>query len=367
MAEWVPPAQLLPRLDQLKSNLRRWKPLEWVLFWGVVPAILLLVFALPQAVRDEYLILNTVSPWRVQTWFLSSYAHSQLYPHLAGNLAFYLIVLLMIFAFEDNRRRFWLLAGWSFLVVPFMSSLLTILFWDFIGRNTTGQGFSAITGALLAYAIFIFVVWGIGEKLGVFDDPELFTGSRVPQGDPAPKSDGSEGDGAVQGGGGTKWLLPSRGDRGPSGPGKGTLWTEPGLSRGVGAPRDRAGIVQGGGGTKWLLPSRGDRGPSGPGKGTLWQGSRARYLVAKILLAVILALIVVMGLESGVFMDVGGSVSNGIAHFGGFITSLVLLLAFDLQYERRRYFDTMLAAAILVGVFWYGLYLARLVKVVTGG
>jgi hypothetical protein len=321
MAEWVPPAQLLPRLDQLKSNLRRWKPLEWVLFWGVVPAILLLVFALPQAVRDEYLILNTVSPWRVQTWFLSSYAHSQLYPHLAGNLAFYLIVLLMIFAFEDNRRRFWLLAGWSFLVVPFMSSLLTILFWDFIGRNTTGQGFSAITGALLAYAIFIFVVWGIGEKLGVFDDPELFTGSRVPQGDPAPKSDGSEGDGAVQGGGGTKWLLPSRGDRGPSGPGKGTLWT----------------------------------------------GSRARYLVAKILLAVILALIVVMGLESGVFMDVGGSVSNGIAHFGGFITSLVLLLAFDLQYERRRYFDTMLAAAILVGVFWYGLYLARLVKVVTGG
>jgi hypothetical protein len=123
----------------------------------------------------------------------------------------------------------------------------------------------------------------------------------------------------------------------------------------------------GGGGTKRLLPSRGDRGPSGPGKGTLWQGSRARYLVAKILLAVILALIVVMGLESGVFMDVGGSVSNGIAHFGGFITSLVLLLAFDLQYERRRYFDTMLAAAILVGVFWYGLYLARLVKVVTGG
>jgi hypothetical protein len=271
MAEWVPPAQLLPRLDQLKSNLRRWKPLEWVLFWGVVPAILLLVFALPQAVRDEYLILNTVSPWRVQTWFLSSYAHSQLYPHLAGNLAFYLIVLLMIFAFEDNRRRFWLLAGWSFLVVPFMSSLLTILFWDFIGRTTTGQGFSAITGALLAYAIFIFVVWGIGEKLGVFDNPALFT------------------------------------------------------------------------------------------------GSRARYLVVKILLAVILALIVVMGLESGVFMDVGGSVSNGIAHFGGFITSLVLLLVFDLKYERRRYFDTMLAAAILVGVFWYGLYLARLVKVVTGG
>jgi hypothetical protein len=271
VAGWVVPAPVLPKIGQVKSNLRRWSPLEWILFWGVVPAILLLVWALPQAVRDDWFILDTVSPWKVGTWFLSSYAHSELYPHLLGNLVFYSIVLLMIFAFEEDRRRFRLLAGWSFLAVPVVSSLLTILFWDLIGRTTTGQGFSAVTGALLAYAMFIFVIWGVGEGLVVLDRPELFT------------------------------------------------------------------------------------------------GSRARFLVVKILLAVILSLIVVMGLMTGVFMDVGDSVSNGIAHFGGFITALVLLLLFDLKYEKRRYFDTMLAAAILVGILWYGYYLVKLVGVLTGG
>jgi hypothetical protein len=271
MAEWVPPASLMPKLDQAKSNLRRWSPLEWVFFWGVIPALLLFIYSLPQPIRNDWFILNTQYSGRIQTWFLSSFTHSQLYPHLAGNLAFYFTTLLMIFAFEENRRRFWILAGWSFLAVPFLSSFLTMFFWDFIGRTTTGQGFSAVTGALLAYAMFIFVVWGVGEKLEVFDNPELFS------------------------------------------------------------------------------------------------GTRSRYLVLKILLAVILALIVVMGLETGVFMDVGGSVSNGIAHFGGFITSLLLLLVFDLKYERRRYFDTMLAAAILVGILWYGYYLVKLAEVVTGG
>jgi Fe-S-cluster containining protein len=58
-------------------------------------------------------------------------------------------------------------------------------------------------------------------------------GSRVPKGDPAPKEPGLPG-----GGGGTKWLLPSRGVGAP------LDW--------VGAPRGGAGIVQGGGGTKGL-------------------------------------------------------------------------------------------------------------------
>jgi hypothetical protein len=271
MADWVPPAQLPPNLDRVKSNLLSWKPVEWVICWGLIPAFLLLVYLLPQGIRDENFILNTASPWRFQTWFLSSYTHSQLYPHLIGNLAFYFIILLMIFAFEEDRRRFRIMAGWSFLAVPILSSLLTILFWDFIGRTTTGQGFSAVTGALLAYAMFAFIIWGVGEGLVVLDRPGLFA------------------------------------------------------------------------------------------------GSRARYLMVKILLAVILALIVVMGVETGVFMDVGGSVSNGIAHFGGFITGLAVVLVYDLKYERRRYFDTMFAAAILVGIFWYGMYLARLIRVVTGG
>jgi hypothetical protein len=257
------------KLRQILSNLKSRSPTDWLLFWIVVPALLLVIYAFPQDIRDTYLILNTSEPWRVQTIFLSSYTHSQLYPHLMGNLAFYFVVLAMIFAFEDNRRRFRIMAGWAFLAVPFVSSFLTILFWGFLGRSTTGQGFSAIVGALLAYAMFIFVVWGTRDKLPAFDHPELFT------------------------------------------------------------------------------------------------GSGARFTVLKVLLTVILVLIMVMGLLSGIFMDAGGSVSNGIAHFGGFISSLVVFLAVDLKTERRRYFDAMLGASILIGVFWYGLYLVNLIRLIT--
>jgi len=270
MEEPGPDSDYRIKLMQIRSNLKNWKFFEWTIFWVVIPALLFFIYALPQGIKDQFFILNTSYPGRIETFLLSSYTHSQLYPHLAGNLAFYFVVLLTICAFESNRRRFWIMAGWAFLVVPFISSFLTILFWGLINRTTSGQGFSAIIGALLAYAMFIFIVWGLQEKLEVFDHPEYFTGSRI------------------------------------------------------------------------------------------------RYNILKILLMVILALIVVMGLLSGIFMDAGGSVTNGIAHFGGFITSLVVLFVFDIRTEERRYFDTMLGTAILIGIFWYGYYLINLIKVVKG-
>ena len=258
------------KLEQIRSNLKNWDLYEWVIFWVVIPALLFVIYLLPQGIKDSYFILDTQNLWQLQTFLLSSYTHSQLYPHLIGNLAFYFVVLMMIFIFENNKRRFRILAGWSFLIVPFISSSLTIILWGIFGRNTTGQGFSAIVGALLAYAMFIFIIWGLQEKLEVFDHPEFFTGSRI------------------------------------------------------------------------------------------------RYNILKILLMVILALIVVMGLLSGIFMDAGGSVTNGIAHFGGFITSLIVIFVFDIRTEERRYFDTMLAAAIIVGIFWYGYYLLVLIGIIKG-
>ena len=258
------------RLRNILSNLASRSPTEWLLFWIVVPAILLLVYALPDDIRNQYFVLNTAQLF-IPSIFLSSYTHSQLYPHLLGNLAFYFVVLAMIFAFEDNRRRFRLMAGWAFLAVPVASSLLTMLFWGFLGRTTTGQGFSAIVGALLAYAMFIFVVWGLEDKLSVFDHPEEFTGDRI------------------------------------------------------------------------------------------------RFLVLQVLLAVMLVLIMVMGLLTGIFTDVGGSVTNGVAHFGGYMSSLLILFFFDERHARRRYFDTILGLSILVGIVTYLYYLNLIVQLVRGG
>ena len=259
------------KIHQVKSNLKNWNFYEWVIFWVVIPALLLIIYSLPQSIKDEYFILDTSYLWRVQTFLSSSYTHSQLYPHLIGNIAFYFVVLAMIFAFEHNRHRFWVLAGWSLVLVPFISSFLTVLFWGLIGRNTTGQGFSAIVGAFLAYAMFIFVVWGIGDILEVFDHPEEFT------------------------------------------------------------------------------------------------GSKRRFDFLKILLGILLALIVIMGIQFGVFIDTGRSTVNGIAHFGGFITSLILLLIFDVRTEKRKYFHQLLGASILFGIFWYIVYLTILMHFVKGG
>jgi membrane associated rhomboid family serine protease len=256
------------KLGQIRSNLKQWNPFEWVIFWLVIPAVLFVVYSLPQGIKDAYFILDTSHLWRVQTFLLSSYTHSQFYPHLVGNLAFYFVVLLMIFLFEKNKRRFRILAGWSFLVVPVITSTLTIALWWVFGRSTTGQGFSAIVGALLAYAMFIFVVWGTQDKSEIFDSPELFS------------------------------------------------------------------------------------------------GTKARYLILRSLLSIIVFLIVIMGILFGIFTDAGGSLTNGIAHFGGFITSLVVLLVIDLRTEKRRYFDSILGMAILTGILLYGYYLAQVIRFV---
>ncbi|MDD1665377.1 MAG: hypothetical protein LUQ32_08460 [Methanomicrobiales archaeon] len=270
MEEPGPNTDIPIKLNQIRSNLKNWNFYEWVMFWVVIPAFMFVIYALPQGVKDQFFILNTSYPGRIETFLLSSYTHSQLYPHLIGNLAFYFAILLMIFAFESNKRRFRIMAGWSLFIVPIISSSLTIILWSIFGRAVTGQGFSAINGAFLAYAISIFVIWGIGDELVVFDHPEFFTGSRI------------------------------------------------------------------------------------------------RYSILKILLIILLGLIVVMGLFSGVFMDAGGSVSNGIAHFGGFITSLIVFLVFDIWTEKRRFFDTLLGISILIGILWYGHYLLNLIRVVKG-
>jgi len=265
------PPHFRSKIDLVKSNLASWTPFEWIFFWGFIPALLFVVYTLPQPVTDAWFILNTSSPGTISPWFLSSYTHSQLYPHLAGNLAFYFITLLMIFAFENRKRRFWLASSWALVGVPLVSSLLTILFWGLLGIPTTGQGFSAVNGAFLAYAMFIFIVWGLEDRLGVFDHPEGFGGSRL------------------------------------------------------------------------------------------------RFVVLQLLITIMLVLVMVMGLVTGVFMDLGGEVSNGIAHFGGYVTSLLVLFLFDERTERRRFFDTILGLSILVGVLAYAYYLVLLVSLVRGG
>ncbi len=257
------------KIVQIKTNLKSWTLPEWIFFFVIIPAILFLIYALPQNIRDSYFILNTTSSWNLQTWFLFSYTHSQLYPHLVGNIASYLLALLAVFSFEDNRQRFWIMAAGSLLLVPVIASLLTIGLFHVLGVGVNSQGFSAIGAAFIAYAMISIVIWILGDMLEEFDHPEYFR-------------------------------------------------------------------------------------------------SRPLFIVMCGLLTVVLALIIVGGIDLGLFLNSGGSTSNGIAHFGGFITLLIVFLLYDVRTEKRKYFQITFGMAVGMGIIWYGHYLFTLVRVIKG-
>jgi hypothetical protein len=257
------------KIDQIKINLKSWKLPEWILFFVIIPAVLFLVYLIPQDIKNLYFILNTTNPWNLQTWFLFSYTHSQLYPHLVGNVASYLLALLAVFSFENNKRRFWIMAACSLLLVPVIASLLTIGMFTVLGVGVISQGFSAIGAAFIAYAMISIVLWIVGDMLEGFDHPEYFK-------------------------------------------------------------------------------------------------SRLLFFVMCGLLTVVLALIIVGGIDLGLFLNAGESTSNGIAHFGGFITLLILFLLYDVRTEKRRYFQVTFCMAVGMGIVWYGNYLFTLIRQVKG-
>ena len=257
------------KLSQLKTNLGSWTIPEWMFFFVLIPGILVAISLLSQGIRDSYFILTTGEIGKLQTWFLSSYTHSEVYPHLVSNLVVYLFSMLAIFSFENDRHRFRVMAAISFLLVPIISSLLTIGLFHLLGFHVQSQGFSAIVAAILAYMFISIILWMLGDILGDFDHPEY---SRSP-----------------------------------------VLF----------------------------------------------------YLMCG-LLTVILVLIVVEGLNLGLFMNTGDSTNNGIAHFGGFMTSLITFLMYDMKTRQRKYFHVTLGIAIMMGIIWYGNYLYALVTSAKG-
>ncbi len=252
------------KLGQLKTNLGAWTIPEWIFFFVVIPGILVVISLLSQGIRDSYFILNTGEIGKLQTWFLSSYTHSEFYPHLVSNLVVYFFTILAIFSFENDRHRFRVMAAISFLLVPIISSLLTIGLFHLLGFHVQSQGFSAIVAALLAYMFISIILWMLGDTLGDFDHPE-------------------------------------------------------------------------------------------------YSRSLVLFYLMCGLLTFILALIVVEGLNLGLFMNTGNSTDNGIAHFGGFMTNLIAFLFYDIKTRQRKYFHMTLGIAIAMGIVWYGNYLFALI------
>jgi len=264
MAEETSTVDSRSHVAQIKINLRSWSFFDWLFLWGVIPAVLFVVYALPQSIKNNFFILDTANLWGLQTYILSAYTHSELYWHLIGNVAFYFVTLFVIFAFENNKRRFRIMVMSSFLLVPIITAILTITFFRILGLTRTSQGFSAIDGAFLAYTIFITVIWIVQNAFEEFDHPELFAGKKI------------------------------------------------------------------------------------------------IYYACLVLLIIMLGLFVFEGITFGQFLNSGGQNTNGIAHFGGFITGLITLLLFDIRTAKRKKFDMIWSLVTVIGIIWYVNYLINL-------
>lgn len=133
----------------------KWETRDWVFYFLLVPALLIIIFELPAGIKEAYFVL-VPSDVTVYSLFLSNYTHSNL-PHFVGNLVSYLATCFLIFNFETNKRSFRVYSIFMFLLLPWIISVISL---DVLGFPTTYQGFSGIVSSMfgyLTYAIYKFL------------------------------------------------------------------------------------------------------------------------------------------------------------------------------------------------------------------
>ncbi len=91
------------------------------------------------------------------------------------------------------------------------------------------------------------------------------------------------------------------------------------------------------------------------------------YYIMCGLVALALAMVLAMGLQLGAFESGENFVSNGIAHFGGFMTGVIVFLLCDLTLkERNLNLDAIFCLSIVIGVLTYIPYLLRVMEIAKG-
>lgn len=127
----------------------RWNGREKILFFIVIPMILVLIYLLPTNIKDTYFILNKQMPFILNA-FLSNYTHSDFW-HLIANMGSYIIVIYLLLKFETSKANFYKTVAFLFLIVPFIVSLVTVLYMPTI----FSQGFSGVVAGLMGYFMYV--------------------------------------------------------------------------------------------------------------------------------------------------------------------------------------------------------------------
>lgn len=134
----------------MSKIIKSWPKKQYLLFFIIIPLILALIYLLPQGIKDSYFIMNVKDP-SITSIFLSNYTHSDLFNHLLPNVIIYLLTIFLIFNIETRKEVFYRTSFLILILLPVLSSLLTIYLMPSIPPV---QGFSAIVAGFLGYFIY---------------------------------------------------------------------------------------------------------------------------------------------------------------------------------------------------------------------
>lgn len=149
-------------------NLKAWNYTDWLIFWVLIPLIIVSIYYSPSSIKEQFFILNT-STCQITSIFFHEFTHSS-ESHLLGNLGFYYVWLGILFAFEKSKKVFHFSAVIFFFSITILGSVATIAFWDVIGKVGTSQGFSGFVAAFSAYALISLLRWGFVDIIKFFPD-----------------------------------------------------------------------------------------------------------------------------------------------------------------------------------------------------
>lgn len=135
----------------------------------IIPSFLVLIYLLPNWISDIFR-LNLNEPNQISLFF-SNYTHQNL-GHLISNLIAYFLLIVLILNIETNKKEFYGLSIFAFLLFPFLIFPITkffLMIFDITNFPPT-IGFSGIAALFNGYFIYVLYKY---LKLNAFKDLKL--------------------------------------------------------------------------------------------------------------------------------------------------------------------------------------------------
>jgi hypothetical protein len=135
------------QITKFNPNSKIWNIYDFIFFFVLIGAILTIIFLLPEKIK-YYFILQPSNNTLISI-FLSNYTHTD-FNHFIQNLIIYWIIILLLLNLETNKKLFYQVSAFLFIILPFMSSFAVIYYIS----GFSSLGFSAIVSGFMGYLIY---------------------------------------------------------------------------------------------------------------------------------------------------------------------------------------------------------------------